>query len=84
MNELDLLKKLSVAAEREDVPQPDVSRRVLAVLREKEEDSFKPLAWVAVLSSAAAIPLAIAALYALETITDPLLNVFYPLRWVML
>lgn len=84
MNELEFLKKLGIAAGREDGPQPDVSRRVLAVLKEREEDSFRPLAWVAALSSAVAIPLAIAAFYALETLTDPLLNVFYPLRWVML
>jgi len=84
MNELELLRKLSVAAGREDVPQPNVSRQVLARLSERAEDSVRPLAWVAAFSSAVAIPFAIAAFYALETLTDPLLNVFYPLRWVML
>jgi|GEM_PF-3267958 len=84
MSELEVLKRLGMVAGREDVPRPDVSGRVLAVLREREEDPFKPLAWVAILSSAAAIPLAVAAFYALETLTDPVLNVFYPLRWVML
>jgi len=84
MNELEFLKKLSVVAGKEDVPNPDVSRRVIAILRDREEDSVKPLAWMAALSSAAAIPLAIAAFYALETLTNPLLSVFYALRWVML
>jgi hypothetical protein len=84
MNELEFLKKLGMVAGREDFPQPDVTRRVLAALREREEDSFRPLAWVAVLSSAVAIPLAIASFYTLETLTDPLFNVFYPLRWVIL
>jgi hypothetical protein len=84
MNELEFLKKLSVAAGKEDVPLPDVSRRVLAILRDREEDSYKPLAWVAALSSVAAIPLAVTAFYALETLTNPLLSVSYALRWVML
>jgi len=84
MKELEFLKKLGTVAGREEVPQLDVSRRVLAALREREQDSFRPLAWVAAFSSAVAIPFAIAAFYALETLTHPLLNVFYPLRWVML
>jgi len=84
MNEIEYLEGLASAARREDVPQVDVSGRVTAMLRERVEDSVRPLAWVASLSFAAALPVAIVAYQILETSMDPLLVVFQMAPWVVL
>ena len=53
MNELELLKKLGSAAQREEVPDVDVSHRVLSALAAAEDDLSPSLAWIAGVSFAA-------------------------------
>lgn len=84
MNGPEILRRLSAAAAQERVPHVDVTRRVLAGLREREVDSARPLAWVAGFSAAAALPVAVAAVQALHLWTDPLFAFFPVFHWVML
>ena len=72
MNEITILEKLASAARGEEVPEVDVSRKVLAALSEPEEDLNRPLAWIAGLSFAAAVPAVLFAFFVLDVRTDPL------------
>jgi hypothetical protein len=79
MNEERRLRQLARAARREEPPRVDVANRVMARLRRAEADtapSVGPLAWVAVASATIAIPLAIAAVYMWQHLSDPLLLAF--------
>lgn len=82
MNEIELLKKLATASAREDAPLPDVSNRVIRALSMEETRSLIPLAWIVGGAAVVAVPVIVAAILALETLRDPLLNVFYPLTWM--
>ena len=81
MNEVDFLKKLAAAAQKEDVPELDVTRSVLAALREREQEPDTAMAWIAGLSSAAAIPAAIFGFFALQSLMDPAVSIFWVIRW---
>jgi hypothetical protein len=83
MKELEILRKLSVAAAREDVPRLDVQPHFVYVAPATEEDFSRPLVWIAGLSSAMALPAIVLALYALDTWTDPLIGIFDSLTWMM-
>jgi len=79
MNEEERLLQLARLARREQPPRADVAGSVMAALRRREAEAspnVRPLAWVAVGSAAVAIPLAIAAAYAWQHWTDPLLGIF--------
>ncbi|MBM3498373.1 MAG: hypothetical protein FJX74_06845 [Armatimonadetes bacterium] len=79
MNEEQKLRRLARIARREEPPRVDVAGRVMARLHRREADEglgVRPLAWVAVAGAAVAIPLAIAAAYMWQHLTDPLLLAF--------
>jgi len=84
MNELEILEKLSSAAEREEVPRVDVSRKVIISVNTREDDLDRPLAWIAGLSFAASLPAAVIAFNVLANWVDPLQDIFSTFRWVML
>ncbi len=84
MNELEILKKLSSASRREDVPRVDVCQRVLACIGTPEDEMNRYLAWIAGLSAAAAVPATILAVQALEIMSDPLREFFSPFGGILL
>ncbi|MEJ2717525.1 MAG: hypothetical protein P8182_10355 [Deltaproteobacteria bacterium] len=77
MNELELLKKLGSAAQREDVPEVDVSRKVLSAVTAPQDDWSPSLAWIAGASFAAAVIVASIAFYDLAVWMDPLRDLFF-------
>jgi hypothetical protein len=77
MNELELLKKLGSAAQREEVPEVDVSRRVLAALAAPEDDLSRSLAWIAGVSFAVSVIVAVIAFYDAASWMDPLRDIFF-------
>lgn len=80
MNELEILKKLGSAAQREEVPEVDVSRRVLAAALAAPEDDLSPsLAWVAGVSFAVSVIVAAIAFYDVAAWMDPLRAMFFSL-----
>ncbi len=76
MSELDILQKLVSTARREEIPEVDVTARVLATLSAPEDDVNRPLAWIAGLSFAGALPVTAMAFSALEALRDPLEEIF--------
>lgn len=78
MNELELLKKLGSAAQREDVPKVDVSRRVRLTLA-APDDVSSPLAWIAGVSFAVSVIVAAIAFYDAAAWIDPLRDLFFSL-----
>jgi hypothetical protein len=78
MNELELLKKLGSAAQREEVPEVDVSRRVLSSLA-APDDLSSPLAWIAGVSFAVSVIVATIAFYDVAVWMDPLRDLFFSL-----
>jgi hypothetical protein len=84
MNETELIRKLAIAARSEELPPVDVTRSVLSELMARQDESWNPLVWVAGFASAVALPVGVLAFYVLDGWTDPMLNVFFSFRWVML
>ena len=83
MNELEFLKKLGSAAQREGVPEVDVSRRVLSALAAPDELSSS-LAWVAGVSFAVSVIVAAIAFYDAAVWMDPLRDMFFSFGDMML
>jgi len=78
MNEEQRLRQLAAIARLESAPPVDVAASVMARLCRRAAEavpSVRPLAWVAGLSAALAVPLTVAAMYVLQHWTDPLLGV---------
>ncbi|NCO39804.1 MAG: hypothetical protein COZ06_25495 [Armatimonadetes bacterium CG_4_10_14_3_um_filter_66_18] len=76
MNEDRYLQTLAERARLETPPPVDVADRVMAVLRESSSQrrfAPGPMAWVAALSAAAAIPMALAGYAAWQSLTSPLM-----------
>jgi hypothetical protein len=84
MNEREVLKLLGAAAGREDVPEVDVTRRVLAILREREEESVAPMAWLAGLSSVVAGAVVFMAFHAVDFSNVPFIAYIPVFTWVWL
>lgn len=84
MNEMELLRKLAVAAKRERIPTVDVSRKMSTLLSAPAEEWDSSLAWLAGLSLAAALPAVIVAVYVLDAWTDPLQELFFNLGGMMI
>jgi hypothetical protein len=84
MDELELIKKMALAADKESVPQVDVSSRVVASIADKEAPDYGPLAWIAGLSATAAVPAAFIAAHSLDMLRDPMVGVLTALKWVYL
>jgi hypothetical protein len=78
MNIEERLRRLGRRARQEAVPEVDVRRSVLAALRRRVAEApagVSPLAWVAGLSAAVAVPAGVAAFIALQQWMDPLVSV---------
>jgi hypothetical protein len=71
MNELDIIRKLAVAAKGETIPEVSVTRAVIAAINANTEQSDRPLMWIAGLSSLAALAACVLAVQAFETWPDP-------------
>jgi hypothetical protein len=83
MNHVEIVRKLAAAAEKEQIPEVDVSRSVLARLHTQEEDLARPLAWIAAVSVLAAPAAVFLAFEALEAWNDPLRILFSSFTWMM-
>lgn len=87
INYEDQLKILAARARCERTPCVDVGSRVLCILNAHQNQlvriSERPLMWLAVLSSAAAIPAAVLAIVAYYTWVDPLFEISQAIAWVM-
>ena len=82
MDHEKLIEQLAARARMEQPPQVDVTDRVMAAVRrgaEVAEFPTAPLAWVAGLGAAAALPIAIIAFGDWDVISDPLLTVLIDL-----
>jgi len=87
MNEIERIRKLAVRARMEKPPEVDVTDRVMMVLRAEaasQAQTVRPLAWVAGVSFALAIPAALVGLWVWTTLTDPLVIAFVERPWGLL
>ncbi len=84
MDELGLIRKLALAAQKEKVPQVSVCSRVMGSIAEKEAERYGPLVWIAGLSAAAAAPAAFIAARSFDILRDPMMGVLTALKWVSL
>jgi hypothetical protein len=71
MNELDIIRKLAIAARGETIPEVSVTRGVIAAISGYAEEGDGPLMWIAGLSSLAALAACVLAVQAFETLPDP-------------
>jgi hypothetical protein len=84
MNPEDLVRQLAERARLETPPRVDVANRVMARLRGGREEAatgWIPLGWVTALAVAVTIPVALLALAAWETWTDPLAAMSIEIVW---
>ncbi len=84
MNEIEFLRKMAAAAEREPIPDVDVARKVISELTAYEPEVYRPFAWIAGLATAAALPIVFLAVHALSVLNDPFLQIFMMFGWVPL
>jgi hypothetical protein len=72
MNELEILRKLAAAANREQTPEVSVSRQVIEAINiAQDEQDDRPLIWIASLASAAALIACILAAQSFDVWLDP-------------
>ncbi len=72
MNELEILRKLAAAANRERAPQVSVSRKVIAAINvAQDEQDDRPLIWIAALASLAAVTACVLAVESFDVWLDP-------------
>jgi hypothetical protein len=87
MRNLNLFQILAARARGDMPPRVDVAGRVISILTVEEDRldriTERPLMWLAVLSSAAAIPAAVLAIVAYYTWVDPLFEISQAIAWVM-
>ncbi|MHC4110831.1 MAG: hypothetical protein ACYSTF_02775 [Planctomycetota bacterium] len=87
MRNEDRFEILAARARGETPPRVDVAGRVISILTAEQDRldriTERPLMWVAVFSSAAAIPAAILAIVAYYTWVDPLFEISQAIAWVM-
>lgn len=86
MNELDILRKLAAAADREQAPEVSVSSEVIAAISAaQDEQNDRPLMWIAGLASAAALTACVLAVQSFDLWLDPSLIAAFSLAgWVTL
>ncbi|MHC4187960.1 MAG: hypothetical protein ACYSRQ_07180 [Planctomycetota bacterium] len=82
-----LFKNLVTQAQKETHPQINISENVLAVLSPKQKRvqfaSYRPLAWVASLSTAAAACILVTTWFVWQnTTTDAMTNLYQMISWV--
>ncbi|MHC4113626.1 MAG: hypothetical protein ACYSWZ_16800 [Planctomycetota bacterium] len=87
MRNEDRFEILAARARGEIPPGVDVAGRVIAILAAEQDrldrTSERPLMWLAVFSSAAAIPAAVLAIVAYYTWVDPLFEISQAIAWVI-
>lgn len=87
MNLESRLRTLVARARSEAFPHVDVAGRVISILTaeqdQRERISERPLMWLAVFSSAVAVPAAVLAIVVYYTWADPLLEISQAIAWVM-
>ncbi len=72
MNELEILRKLAAAAEREKPPEVSVASGVIAALNSAQGEQIdRPLIWIAGLASAVALTACILAIQSFDLWLDP-------------
>ena len=78
---------LAARARSETPPHVDVAGRVIAILTAEQNQlariSERPLMWLAVFSSAAAVPAVVLAIVAYYVSLDPLFEISQAISWVM-
>ncbi|AFM25006.1 hypothetical protein [Desulfomonile tiedjei] len=85
MKHIEILQKLAKSASREEYPQVDVSRTVMAAILQTEEPDMKPLLWIAGVASACALTACVLGVQAWDPWVDPsLINPFSLVAWVIL
>ncbi|MBI5252460.1 MAG: hypothetical protein HY912_23445 [Desulfomonile tiedjei] len=85
MKELEILKKLAAAANREQAPEVSVSAGIIAVINARDEQADRPLMWIAGLASAAALTVGVLAVQTFDLWLDPaLISAFSLAGWVTL
>jgi hypothetical protein len=87
MKNKELFQKLVIQADRETHPQTDVSESVLKILSSGQAPSqvlsYKPLAWVASISAAAAACILAASYFVWQdTTADAMTNLYQMISWV--
>lgn len=87
MRNQNLFQILAAQARGETPPRVDVAGRVISILTAEQDRldriSERPLMWLAVLSSAAAVPAAVLAIVAYYTWVNPLFEISQAIAWVM-
>lgn len=87
MSEERIIRKIAARARVEKPPQVDVADRVMAILRSRERERLSadgPLAWVAACSCAAAASMTLLLYFSWDTLTDPMIQIFYTFTWEVL
>jgi hypothetical protein len=88
MRNYNLFHILADRARGDMPPRVDVAGRVISILTAEEDRldriTERPLMWLAVLSSAAAVPAAVLAIVTYYTWVDPLFEISQAIAWVML
>lgn len=81
-----MIQKLIRQAQKETVPQVDVSRRVLCLLAGQQPalvDACKPMAWIATVATAAAACVAIVAFLSMKASgPDAANDIYQAISWV--
>ena len=87
MKNQNLFQNLAARARSETPPGVDVAGRVISILTAEQDRldriSERPLVWLAVFSSAAAIPAAVLAIFSYYTWVDPLFEISQAIAWVI-
>ncbi|MBN1788421.1 MAG: hypothetical protein JW806_08510 [Sedimentisphaerales bacterium] len=86
MDTLKIIEKLAKTAQKEEIPQMDVSRAVMARIDTAQQDSAVILSfeWFAGISAAAASIVILISIPAWRYLFDPLAQILAPLQEVML
>ena len=85
MNEIDILKKISAIAGKEEPPEVAVNKAVITAINSQKDGIEQPLVWMAALASAAAVGVCVLALETFDLWLDPILiGAFSFAAWVTL
>ena len=83
MNELEILKRLWISAQKEPVPELHVAPKVLAALNAEPYDDNQIWAWIAGFSAAAALVVGVMAYQTLDLLSDPLQGLVSNFTWII-
>jgi uncharacterized protein involved in response to NO len=85
MDAIKIIEKLAKTAQREKVPQIDVSKAVMHEIGilQRESVSFLPFEWFAGVSAVAASIMMFLSFYAWQYMTNPLVQLFAPFQEIL-